>query len=173
MRSAVDAAPGPWSRPSPLRGRVRGITFNIRFAREIDRAIALLIEDRDLQGADLVFLQEMDAPGTERIAAALGMHYVYYPATVHPGNGRDFGNAVLSRWPLRDEHKIVLPASRAHRALGAYRERVHRGRKRRTGPPLRRPRRATLHGKRERAARTDAGDHRRRQGRARARHRRR
>ena len=88
---------------------LRVVTFNIAFAREIERAISLLQSDERLRDADLLFLQEMDEPGTERIAAALGMHWLYVPATVHAKTGRDFGNAILSRWPLRDARKIVLP----------------------------------------------------------------
>jgi endonuclease/exonuclease/phosphatase family metal-dependent hydrolase len=87
----------------------RVVTFNVKFAREVDRATRLLAEHEDLRGADIVALQEMDAEGTERIARALAMDYVYYPAIRHPGTGRDFGNAILSHWPLRDDHKLVLP----------------------------------------------------------------
>jgi endonuclease/exonuclease/phosphatase family metal-dependent hydrolase len=54
-------------------------------------------------------LQEMDAEGTERIARALAMDFVYYPAVRHPAEDRDFGNAILSRWPLSDDRKLVLP----------------------------------------------------------------
>ncbi len=85
------------------------VTFNIRFARQIDSAIALLGSAGPLAAADIITLQEMDAPGTSRIAQALGMSYVYYPATVHPKTGRDFGNAILSRWPIIADAKIVLP----------------------------------------------------------------
>jgi endonuclease/exonuclease/phosphatase family metal-dependent hydrolase len=99
---------------------LRIVTFNIQHAREIERAIGLLREDEHLRSADIIFLQEMDDPGTERVAAALGMHYVYYPALVHPASGHDFGNAVLSRWPLRDAAKIVLP----HRARIAGSQRI-------------------------------------------------
>jgi endonuclease/exonuclease/phosphatase family metal-dependent hydrolase len=84
------------------------VTFNVEFAREIDRAIFELTTNEDLRAADIVLLQEMDAEGTDRIAAALGFHYVTYPATLHR-EGRDFGNAVLSRWPITDDWKLVLP----------------------------------------------------------------
>jgi endonuclease/exonuclease/phosphatase (EEP) superfamily protein YafD len=32
---------------------------------------------------------------------------VYYPGSVH--HGQDFGNAVLSRWPISDDRKLILP----------------------------------------------------------------
>jgi endonuclease/exonuclease/phosphatase family metal-dependent hydrolase len=95
--------------------RVRGpdslrlVTFNVQFARHIDRAIDLLISAPELQQADIIALQEMDAFGASRIANALGMRYVYYPATVHPKTGRDFGNAILSRWPIVADRKVILP----------------------------------------------------------------
>jgi len=100
---------GPSRRGGAGERAVRVVTFNIRFARAIDRAIELLATHPDLRGADILCLQEMDEAGTGRIAAALGLHHVYYPATVHPAHGRNFGNAILSRWPIRDDRKILLP----------------------------------------------------------------
>ena len=88
---------------------LRLVTFNIRHAVEIDSAIAVLRLTPALQGADVVALQEVDAPATERIARSLGMAYVYYPATLHPKYRRDFGNAILTRWPIVADHKLVLP----------------------------------------------------------------
>jgi endonuclease/exonuclease/phosphatase family metal-dependent hydrolase len=92
------------------------VTFNIRYAREIDRALEVF-QKEPFKGADLIALQEMDAPGTERMAAALGCAYVYYPAAFHPGGGKDFGNAVLSRWPILDDHKVLLPHPSPFRSL--------------------------------------------------------
>jgi endonuclease/exonuclease/phosphatase family metal-dependent hydrolase len=88
---------------------LRFVTFNIRYGEAVDSAIAVLRDTPALEPADVVALQEVDAAGTERIAAALGMAYVYYPATFHPKFERDFGNAVLSRWPIVDDGKVLLP----------------------------------------------------------------
>jgi endonuclease/exonuclease/phosphatase family metal-dependent hydrolase len=107
------------ARPDPEPG-LRVVTFNIQYARHIDRAAALLQEDAHLRDADLMFLQEMDAPGTRCIAETLGLHYVYFPAVVHPSAGHDFGNAILSRWPIRDAKKIILP----HLARLAHSQRI-------------------------------------------------
>jgi endonuclease/exonuclease/phosphatase family metal-dependent hydrolase len=85
------------------------VSFNIAFARNIDGAIALLTSEPHLRGADVILLQEMDAAGTRRIADALGMGYVYYPAILHRRTRRDFGNAVVSRWPIVGDAKLVLP----------------------------------------------------------------
>jgi len=87
----------------------RVVSFNVKFAVHIDSAIVLLKADPALRDADVVLLQEMDEPGTRRIASALGLSYVYYPAVMHRRSNRDFGNAVLSRWPILEDSKIILP----------------------------------------------------------------
>jgi endonuclease/exonuclease/phosphatase family metal-dependent hydrolase len=87
----------------------RIVTFNIRYALQVDSAIALLGTDSALYDADVILLQEMDEPGTKRIAQALGLGYIYYPATFHLTYRRDVGNAILSRWPILDDAKIILP----------------------------------------------------------------
>jgi endonuclease/exonuclease/phosphatase family metal-dependent hydrolase len=91
------------------RDGVRLVTFNVKYGERIDSAIAVLRQTPELQAADVVALQEVDAEGTKRVADALGMGYVYYPATFHPKYDRDFGNAVLSRWPIVGDHKVLLP----------------------------------------------------------------
>lgn len=86
-------------------------TFNVRYGIEVDRALEVIASDPQLSDADVLLLQEMDAGGTRRMGEALGMHWVYYPAILR--EGRELGNAVLSRWPISDDEKLILP----HRAL--------------------------------------------------------
>jgi endonuclease/exonuclease/phosphatase family metal-dependent hydrolase len=69
----------------------------------------VLTSDPAVRDADVILLQEMDAPSAKRIADTLGMHYVYYPALFHTRTRRDFGNAVLSRWPIVEDAKLILP----------------------------------------------------------------
>ena len=88
---------------------LRVVTYNVQWARHIDRAIAVLQSRVGLAGADIITLQEMDDQGTQQIAAALGMAYVYYPAGIHPKTGKNFGNAILSRWPIVTDEMIELP----------------------------------------------------------------
>lgn len=88
---------------------LRVVTWNIAYARQIDGAIAQLRSHPALRDADIVLLQEMDAPGTERIARALDLHWVYYPASITPKTWRDWGNAVLSRFPIEADGKLLLP----------------------------------------------------------------
>jgi endonuclease/exonuclease/phosphatase family metal-dependent hydrolase len=88
---------------------VHVVTYNVQWGKHIDRAISVLETRAPLPQADIIVLQEMDANGTRQIADALGMFWVYYPAVIHPKLGHDFGNAVLSRWPIVSDEKLMLP----------------------------------------------------------------
>jgi endonuclease/exonuclease/phosphatase family metal-dependent hydrolase len=87
---------------------LRLATFNIKLARRIDRAIGVLRSD-SLRGADILTLEEMDDHGTDAIARALHLNYVYYPGAIHPTEHKYFGPAVLSPWPIVATRKIILP----------------------------------------------------------------
>lgn len=100
--------PASPSTNGPTR-EVRVVTYNVKLARHVDAAINVLTTRAPLQEADIVVLQEMNADATRRIAEALGMAWVYYPAAVHPQTHRDFGNAILSRWPIIADEKLMLP----------------------------------------------------------------
>lgn len=68
------------------------------------------------------------AEGTKSIARALDMSYIYYPAIFRHRSAKDFGNAVLSRWPIISDAKIVLPhVSRFRVDLPGTRSRIDRG----------------------------------------------
>ena len=93
---------------STLVGPIRIVTFNVKLARRIDRAVELLESD-SLRGADILTLEEMDNVGADRIARALHLNYVYYPGSIHPTEHKYFGPAVLSRWPIVRSWKVLLP----------------------------------------------------------------
>jgi len=88
---------------------LRVVSFNIERALRVDRAIEVMEAEPSLRDADIVLLQEMDEAGTRRVAEAFGMGYVYYPATFSLKTHRDFGNAVLSRFPIVEDSKVLLP----------------------------------------------------------------
>lgn len=87
---------------------IKVVSFNIEFARNIEEAITLL-QKEPLYSADVILLQEMDEEGTERLAKNLHMSYVYYPAIYHPKHEKNVGNAILSKWEIKDSQKIKLP----------------------------------------------------------------
>lgn len=90
-------------------GEIKVITWNIKFAEEVEQAITELQTEPALQGADILLLQEMDETAVADISESLGYNYVYYPASLHNQNDKNFGNAILSVWPLSNPQKIILP----------------------------------------------------------------
>ena len=44
-----------------------------------------------------------------QIARALQVNYIYYPSSMPARMERNFGNAILSRWPLSQPAKLILP----------------------------------------------------------------
>jgi endonuclease/exonuclease/phosphatase family metal-dependent hydrolase len=104
-------AGGP-SEPAVAPGdttRIKVVSFNVEFSMRIDSTIGLLATDSVLRGASVFLLQEMNEQATRRVAEALGLWYIYYPAIYHFRTHQLFGNAVLSRWPIVADRKIVLP----------------------------------------------------------------
>jgi endonuclease/exonuclease/phosphatase family metal-dependent hydrolase len=95
--------------PEAANRPFRVVSFNIEYARHVDRAIEVLRGSPPLQALDLLALQEMDAPAVERVARALQLNSLYAPGGIHPANRRDFGCAVLSPWPLVEPRKVMLP----------------------------------------------------------------
>jgi endonuclease/exonuclease/phosphatase family metal-dependent hydrolase len=87
---------------------VRIVTYNIHRSRGLDRRtrperIAAVLADIE---PDIVALQEVIGPGltgpghAEEIGAALGMGWVMAPTREY--RRHQFGNAILSRFPIRD-----------------------------------------------------------------------
>jgi endonuclease/exonuclease/phosphatase family metal-dependent hydrolase len=83
------------------------VSFNIAYGEKIDRAIWEFKNFSNLRRVDIILLQEMDEGGCETLAKTMGYNYVYYPATSR--DGKNFGNAILSKWPIKEEQKIILP----------------------------------------------------------------
>ncbi len=105
-RYAAEFAPPLDDSSDPL-DEIAACTFNIESAEDITGAIATLSGDEHLSACSIVLLQEMDWPGAQRIAEALALDVVYYPGSVQ--HGKDNGNAVLSRWPILADKKLILP----------------------------------------------------------------
>ncbi len=95
---------------APTPDSLRVVTFNMHYAQQTELAIKLLETSPELRGADIIMLQEMNEDAAAETATALGMNYVYYPAVLHPVPKKNFGNALLSRWPITDDEKLILPS---------------------------------------------------------------
>jgi endonuclease/exonuclease/phosphatase family metal-dependent hydrolase len=85
------------------------VTWNIKWGIEAAAAAEMLAHEEALRDADIIILQEMYEDAVELVASRLGAGYVYYAATLHPRLQRHVGNAILSRWPITGDRKLVLP----------------------------------------------------------------
>jgi endonuclease/exonuclease/phosphatase family metal-dependent hydrolase len=105
------------------------VSYNIWFAENIDQAVSEIREIASQKGLDILLLQEMDEVGTEKIARELQLNYVYFPAAIEPTYDKNFGNAVLSRWPIIDSQKLILPhkslSNRMNRIATKAKVRIH------------------------------------------------
>lgn len=93
---------------TPAGEQLTVVSYNIQYGKKIDEAIVAFREFDRMRIAEVILLQEMDEHGVESIARELKYNYLYYPATMNR-KGRNFGNAILSRLPLKNHKKIILP----------------------------------------------------------------
>ena len=102
---------GRYAPPAPdtMPEEIRIVTFNVKYAIHVDRAIEVLRDSDSLRGADIIALQEMNDGATDRVARALRMNYAYLPSTINAITDTFFGPAVLSRWPIDTAWKVLLP----------------------------------------------------------------
>ncbi len=90
---------------------IKIVSYNIELGKKIKGAKDFLSKHPELANADVICLQEMNLEALKILALALNYNYIYYPSAIHPGNNKDFGQAILSRWPIQDDQKILLPFS--------------------------------------------------------------
>ena len=99
--------------PAPAGPGMSVVTLNMAKSTEIDRILGEFHGISALRDADILLLQEVKQDdgarqcAAEMLAAQLGLHVVYSPATT---GVTDQGLAILSRYPLRDVH--VQPLKR-------------------------------------------------------------
>ncbi|HQP10209.1 MAG TPA: endonuclease/exonuclease/phosphatase family protein [Candidatus Omnitrophota bacterium] len=89
---------------------IKVVSYNIKHSARIREAIHLLKNNPNLADADILLLQEMIPSAVEKIAADLGYNYIFYPAVIHPLLHDNFGNAVLSKWPITYDENIIFPS---------------------------------------------------------------
>ena len=78
------------------------ISFNVKFGERPEQASQALAR-AGFDIVDILLLQEVDLRSAVIVAESLDYSYVYYPAAIHPATERQFGLAVLSPWPIRDD----------------------------------------------------------------------
>ena len=103
--------------PASAPLRVRVLTYNIHHAEGVDKALDLDRIARVIRSAepDLVALQEVDRKATRtksvdqpaELSRLTGLAVAFGPNI--PLQGGDYGNAVLSRWPIARSENHRLP----------------------------------------------------------------
>jgi endonuclease/exonuclease/phosphatase family metal-dependent hydrolase len=101
---------GSYSEQCPVSSdTVKVISYNIKFGERIEEAREQIRLQETLRDPDIILLQEVDGEGVEWVAREGKFNFVYFPASVHGKHDKDFGNAILSRWPIHNERKVILP----------------------------------------------------------------
>jgi endonuclease/exonuclease/phosphatase family metal-dependent hydrolase len=90
-------------------GSLKVVTWNLHYAEKLEQIIHDLNNVAELRDADILLFQEVNSQGVKTIAQRLGYDYVYYPASFNRQRRQEYGNAILSKWPLINSTKIVLP----------------------------------------------------------------
>ena len=90
-------------------GSLRVVTWNMFYGDKLEQAIATLEDAPELRDADILLFQEIDAVGVETIAKRLHYNYVFYPAILDHHRRVEYGDAILSKWPLSNPTKNILP----------------------------------------------------------------
>ncbi len=98
----------------PTPSTIRIVSYNIHLGKRLERVIELFRTHPELSRADVIALQEVVRQGqlshARLLAERLGLDYVYLPGKRK--GGREIGLALLSRYPLLDVERLVLPQQR-------------------------------------------------------------
>ncbi len=101
----------------PAPPRLLVATYNLELSRRVDAVLALLARHPALGAADVLALQEADEAAAERVARLLGAGHVYHASARHPTTGRNFGPALVSRWPIAEDRALPLAPAPRPRSL--------------------------------------------------------
>ncbi|HKK71458.1 MAG TPA: endonuclease/exonuclease/phosphatase family protein [Candidatus Krumholzibacteria bacterium] len=103
----------PRDRPATAPDSFHVVTWNVEHSARIDTALEEIGASDQLAGADVYLLQEIEQGDVPRLATGLGgLAAVHYVASLRERSGIEFGNTVLSRWPVLDALRIDLPGDR-------------------------------------------------------------
>jgi endonuclease/exonuclease/phosphatase family metal-dependent hydrolase len=93
---------------------IRVVSFNVHSGKNTAEIAEIFARDKNLSGADIILLQEIEFHRVEKISRAeiiarkLGFYFVYEPARKLK-NSATHGLAILSRYPITNPLPIKLP----------------------------------------------------------------
>lgn len=85
------------------------ISFNIKEGALFQEAIVELKKSLKKEEPDFMLLQEMHEEAVIKISKAFKLNYLYYPIATNKTNGKNFGNAILSKYKITEPDKLILP----------------------------------------------------------------
>jgi len=88
---------------------IKILSFNIRLCRLNKRISDYFAKNEEFSDADVICLQEMCPESVIVTARELEYNYVFYPSAIHPVTEKEFGVALLSRWPIKEIKSIYFP----------------------------------------------------------------
>jgi endonuclease/exonuclease/phosphatase family metal-dependent hydrolase len=85
------------------------VSWNLHRGEHLDDIIATLKNSDELQDADFILVQEIDAKGIQALAMSLEYNYAFSPAVYSREHDDEFGVGILSKWSLSDAKTVRLP----------------------------------------------------------------
>ncbi len=104
------------------KNRLSVATYNIELAKKFSSIKNVISRHKQLLYADILCIQEINYEDAEDLARSFKWNYVYFPADNHPESGRDFGNAVFSKFPMTGPEVISLPHAREDKYIQLRRD---------------------------------------------------
>ncbi len=89
------------------------VSFNIKNGTDISFPISELSNSEKFGNPDVFLLQEVDENSVIKFSEKFGLNYLYYPASSNE-EGLNFGNAVLSKFAITSESKLILPHQKSN-----------------------------------------------------------
>lgn len=85
------------------------VSFNIEKSLKVDLAISEIVNDTSFNNADIILLQEVDKKSVVKFSEQFSLNYLYYPIALNRSDKSEFGNAILSKYKISNEDKLILP----------------------------------------------------------------
>ena len=102
-----------YSKPIKFKDqRLKLVSFNLELGKKTGLAISEFNSSEVIDDLDILLLQEVNENSVMEFADSLNMNYVYYPISVNLTDQSNYGNAILSHYPIKNHRKLILPHSK-------------------------------------------------------------
>ncbi len=88
---------------------IKVVSFNIEKSLKVNLAIYEIMNDSSFTDLDIILLQEVDEEAVIKFSNQFRLNYLYYPIAINKADKSEFGNAILSKYKISHEDKLILP----------------------------------------------------------------